>query len=430
MARVVLDTHAMKKLLILGAGTAGTIVANRMRGELGGDWSVTVVDPSVTHLYQPGLLFLPFGAHDEAAIVRERGATIGSGVEWCHEAVVAVDPSEQTVRLASERKLDYDLLVVASGSRIRPELTEGMRGPRWHKTISDFYTLDGALALRDILANFDRGRLVINIVEMPIKCPVAPLEFAFLADAYFNQRGVRKDVDIIYATPLDGAFTRPIASARLGHLLEEKNIIVQPEFAAAGVDDGSNVLRSYDDQTIPFDRLVTIPTHSGASFIERSGLGNELAFVPTDQRTLLAKGHENIFVVGDATDVPASKAGSVAHFEADGLVKNLLRVIAGKAPENEFDGHANCFVETGHGKGMLIDFNYDLEPVPGKYPLPVIGPFSLLEESRINHLGKLAFRWVYWNALLPGKPMPMPAQMQMLGKHIESSPDGASPPAE
>ncbi len=409
----------MKHLLILGAGTAGTIVANRMRRSLSKEWRVSVVDPSDTHLYQPGLLFLPFGAKDEAELVRLRGDTLGSGLEWVRQGVERVEPEKNRVVLEDESVLDYDILVIATGSQVRPDMTEGLVDKRWHKSISDFYTLQGSLALREMLAKFERGRLLVNIVEMPIKCPVAPLEFVFLADAYFTERGIRNQVEIVYATPLDGAFTRPIASQKLGYLLEQKNIRVETEFATASVDDGKNALVSFDGRSLDFDLLVTIPTHTGADFVEPSGLGDELSFVPTDSRTLQAKGHDNIFVIGDATDVPASKAGSVAHFEADGMVINLERYIAGKPLAEEFDGHANCFVETGHGKGMLIDFNYDVEPLPGKYPVPGVGPFSLLKESRINHLGKLAFRWVYFNGLLPGKPMPMAAQMSMLGKQVQ-----------
>jgi sulfide:quinone oxidoreductase len=245
---------------------------------------------------------------------------------------------------------------------------------------------------------------------------VAPLEFAFLADAFFKERGTRSGVEITFVTPLDGAFTRPIASTRLGHLLEEKGIKVEREFACESVDGAAGKLTAYDGRSLDFDLLVTVPTHSGAEFVTRSGLGNELGFIPTDKYSLAAKGLEGVFVIGDATDVPASKAGSVAHFEAETLVENLERAVAGKALLSTFDGHANCFVETGDGKALLIDFNYDTEPLPGTYPLPGIGPFSLLEESRVNHQGKLAFRWIYWNGLLPGKPIPVPAHMSMLGK--------------
>ena len=405
----------MKHLLILGAGTAGTMIANRMVKKLPHkEWQITVVDPDATHLYQPGLLFLPFGNHDEAELVRARATTLDDRVHWNRQSVVEIDTQARSVGLDDTTRLPYDLLVVASGSRIRPDLTEGLLGDAWQRSIFDFYTLDGAVKLRDAFAQFRGGRVVINLVELPIKCPVAPLEFAFLADEFFEKQGIRGDVELTYVTPLDGAFTKPIASARLDHLLAEKKVKVVTEFSTGSVTDHGLV--SYDERRVPFDLLVTIPTHSGANFVERSGLGNELAFIPTDHHSLAAKGLDNVFVVGDATDVPASKAGSVAHFEAETLIENLERAAAGRELVSTFDGHANCFVETGGGKALLIDFNYDVEPLPGKYPLPGVGPFSLLTESKLNHQGKLAFRWIYWNGLLPGKPIPVPARMSMAGK--------------
>ncbi|MEZ4410384.1 MAG: FAD/NAD(P)-binding oxidoreductase [Polyangiales bacterium] len=405
----------MRHLVILGAGTAGTMVANRMVRRLSPrDWTVTVIDPETVHLYQPGLLFLPFGDRDEQELLRPRANTLDEGVTWVPQAVRAVDVGGRRVETDDGRSFPYDLLVIATGAQVRPDLTEGMLGDLWQRSAFDFYTLDGATKLRDALERFKGGRLVINVVEMPIKCPVAPLEFAFLADAYFRRKGMREGVEITFATPLDGAFTRPVASKRLGHLLEEKNIKVVTEFACGSVTDGKVV--SYDEREIPFDLLVTVPTHSGADFVTRSGLGNELGFIATDKHTLAVKGADGVFALGDATDVPASKAGSVAHFEAETIIENLERAAAGKALEPSFDGHANCFVETGDGKALLIDFNYDTEPLPGKYPLPGIGPFSLLEESAINHQGKKAFRWIYWHGLLPGKPIPVPAHMSMAGK--------------
>lgn len=405
----------MKNLVILGAGTAGTTVANRMRTRLPRDWALTVVDPEPLHLYQPGLLFLPFGARDEAKIQRSRQGTLPD-VHWVREAVSLVDPDARSVALENGDRLAYDLLVIASGSQTRPQETSGMLGGEWRRSIHDFYTLDGALALREALASFEGGRLLVNVVEMPIKCPVAPLEFLFLADAFFGRKGIRDKVDLVYATPLDGAFTKPVAARILGSMLAAKGIRVETEFATGEVDASGHKLRSYDNREVGYDVLVTIPTHFGAAFVEASGLGNELAFVPTDPHTLLAKGHDDIFVLGDATDLPSSKAGSVAHFQAEVLQDNLLRSVQGRSLEPGFDGHTNCFIESGFGKAILIDFNYETEPLQGRFPLPLLGPMSLLGESRINHMGKLAFRWIYWNALLPGRPLPVPTRMLMRGK--------------
>lgn len=406
----------MKRVAIVGAGTAGTMVANRLRRRLPRDWRLTLVEPEGDHLYQPGLLFLPFGARDEARLVRPRARTIGAGVEWLRDRVVAVDADRRSIALESHGPLSYDLLVIASGAQLRPAETAGMLDGGWRRNVHEFYTLEGAQALRDALANFRGGRLAVNVVEMPIKCPVAPMEFLFLADEFFTRRGIRDRVDLVYVTPLDGAFTKPVCNRVLSHLIADKRIRLETEFNAGEVDAAGGRLVSYDEREVGFDLLVTIPIHGGAPFVSASGLGNELGFVPTDPHTLRAKAHDDIFVLGDATDVPTSKAGSVAHFQAEVLEDNLLRAMAGRSLEEGFDGHANCFIETGFGKALLIDFNYDVEPMPGAFPLPVVGPMRLLKETRLNHLGKLAFRSVYWNALLPGRPLPVTTKMSMLGK--------------
>jgi sulfide:quinone oxidoreductase len=406
----------MKNLVILGAGTAGTTVANRVVNKLPKDWSLSVVDPEADHLYQPGLLFLPFEENGEAPIQRPRQKTLRPGVQWLRDGVEKVDPDRRRVHLSSGGTLPYDLLVVASGARTSPDETPGLLGPEWRKSIHDFYTLDGARALRRALREFKGGRLVVNMVEMPIKCPVAPLEFLFLADDYFTKRGIRDRVDLVCATPLDGVFTKPVCTRVLGSMLDERGVSVEKEFSVGEVDGDNRELRAYDGRKIGYDLLVTIPTHKGAAFIEASGLGNELAFVPTDPRTLVTKSDDHIFALGDATDLPSSKAGSVAHFQSEVLEENLLRTIRGKSLLPEFDGHSNCFIESGNGKALLIDFNYDTEPLPGRFPFPVIGPMPLLKEARRNHWGKLLFKWVYWNGLLPGRPFPIPQRMSMAGK--------------
>lgn len=406
----------MKKLVILGAGTAGTTLVNKMRRRLGSELEITIVDQDETHLYQPGLLFIPFGMYSKEDVVAPRGDFIPSGAELIVAPVSGVDPYAQVVVLDDGRRLDYDQLVIATGTHPRPDQTPGLEGDAWGVTVHDFYTLQGSLALAEALRRFDGGRLVVNMVELPIKCPVAPLEFAFLADWHFRERGMRDRVEIVFATPLSGAFTKPIASDLLGGMLAEKKILVEPDFYAGGVEDGTLV--SYDDRTIPFDLLVTVPVNMGSSFVGASGLGDELDHVPVDKHTFLATGYENVWAIGDAADLPTSKAGSVAHFAVDVFAENFPRHVAGLPMEERFDGHANCFVESGDGRAMLIDFNYDTEPLPGKYPIPGIGPFSLLKETHVNHWGKLAFKWMYWNGLIKGRPMPVPTEMMMAGKHI------------
>ena len=413
-----------KRLLILGAGTAGTMIANRLRRKLDQtEWDITIVDHDDVHPYQPGFLFLPFGELSPRQVKKSRHHFLPDGVNFVMGDVDLVEPATHTVVLTDSRKLPYDYLVIASGTHPRPDQTPGMLGSQWRRSIFDFYSYDGAMALRDALQSFDGGRLVVHITDMPIKCPVAPLEFTFLVDAWLRERGMRERVELVYVTPLPGAFTKPIASDHLGGMLDERNVQVEPDFMVERIDEEAKALVSYDERTVPFDLLVTVPLNMGAEFVARSGLGDELNYVHVDPHTLQSKAYPEIFAVGDASDIPASKAGSVAHFAVEDFVENFLDLINGRPMSRSFDGHANCFIESGNGKGLLIDFNYDTEPLPGKYPLPVVGPLELLKESRANHLGKLAFRWIYWNVLLPGRPIPLPAHMSMLGKTVPTPKD-------
>ena len=398
------------EVLILGAGTAGTMAAAGLRKRLPAGNRITVVDTDDVHVYQPGLLLLPFGVYEERQIVRSRRAVLPKGVDMVTGDIEVVDPAERTVTLSGGTVLRYDQLVIATGTSPRPDQTPGMTDT---PGVHEFYTLAGSLALREALAAFSGGKLVVGITEMPIQCPVAPLEFAFLADAHFRKRGIRDRVEITYVTPLDGAFTKAVCSRELGHLLTERNITLETDFMLEHVEDGKLV--SYDEREIEFDLLATVPINMGADYVARSGLGDELNYVPTDKHTLRAEGHDDIWVVGDAGNLPTSKAGSVAHFSMEVFLTNFMDAQAGRPPSASFDGHSNCFIESGDGKALLIDFNYDVEPLPGTYPLPKVG-LPLLRESRLNHLGKLSFRYLYWYALLPERKLPIPSAMSMRGK--------------
>jgi sulfide:quinone oxidoreductase len=407
----------MKKLLVLGAGTAGTMVVNRLCRLLDGDeWQMTIVDPHETHYYQPGFLFIPFGMYGKADVVKPKRDFIPAGVEVIKAEADVIEPDQNRVKLVDGRILQYDFLVIATGAQTRPEETPGLLEHEWHKSIFDFYNIEGAMALAKHLRNWQGGRMVVNVVENPIKCPVAPLEFLMLADWFFHEQGIRDRVELIYATPLSGAFTKPIAAKHLGDILERKNIKVVPDFMVEHVDPDAKKLVHYDESEVEYDLLVTIPLNKGDELLARSGMGDELNFVPVDKHTFLSPKWSNVFVLGDAAAIPTSKAGSVAHFAVDCFSENFLRHIDGLEMHPTFDGHANCFIESGFGKGLLIDFNYDVEPLPGRYPMPGVGPFKLLQESEMNHWGKMMFRWMYWNILLKGQELPLPARMSMAGK--------------
>ncbi|TQJ86204.1 NAD(P)/FAD-dependent oxidoreductase [Streptomyces sp. SLBN-31] len=395
-----------KHIVILGSGTAGTMTANRLRRAYDeSELRITVVDQDDSHVYQPGLLFVPFGLAQPHALVRSRPHQLHDGVDYRRARIDRVDLDARTVYFAVGGWIAYDVLVVATGARLLPEETEGLTGPGWGENVLTFYDLPGAVGLHHALERFEGGRVVVDVADMPVKCPVAPLEFAFLADWYFQRRGIRDRVELTYATPLDGAFTKPVAAKALSGLLERKGIELVTEFTLGEVDGKGGRLVSYDEREVPFDLAVVVPLHGGAEYVERSpGLGDELGFVPVDPHTLQLPDRPEVFAIGDAAGLSASKAGSVAHFEGEVLVRNIGRFLAGQPLDGSFDGHANCFVETGFHRALLIDFNYDTEPLPGHFPGPVGLP--LMKESHAAHLGKLAFEWLYWHSLLPGRELP------------------------
>ena len=408
-----------KTIVVLGGGTGGTLIANRLRRMLDRSAvAIVVIDADDEHVYQPGLLFVPFGKAEPGRLTRQRQRQLRSGVTFRQAAVDRVDLDGNEVLLAGGDRIGYDVLVIATGARLVPQETEGLTGPGWMERVFTFYTLDGAVALRHALAEFDGGRLAVAVMDMPIKCPVAPLEFCFLADSYFRERGIRDKVELTYVTPLDGAFTKPVCDRQLSGLLKDKGVSLVTEFNNGEVAGADGKLVSFDGREVPFDLAVVIPLHGGQAYVERSpGLGDELGFVPVDQRTLQSKARPNVFVIGDAADIPTSKAGSVAHFEGDVVARNIASYLAGEPLGADFDGHTNCFIESGSGKALLIDFNYGTEPLTGHFPGPVGLP--LLRQSRLNHLGKLAFGWLYWHVLLPGREIPaVHSRMPAAGKHF------------
>lgn len=407
----------MKKIVILGAGTAGTMVANHLTHLMDlSQWQISIVDEDPIHYYQAGYIFVPFGKANPNRLMKSKQNYIPNKVRWIQQKIELIQPENNKVVLGDKTVLDYDFLVIATGCDIYPEDTPGLAEHEWGKSIHSFYTLKSAVALAEKMKNFKGGRVVVNVVENPIKCPVAPMEFLLLSDAYFTQKGIRDRVEIVYATPNSGAFTKPVASKLIGDLLDRKNVKVEADFYIERADPDAKKIISYDERELEYDLLVSVPVNKGADVVGKSGLGDELNFSPVNKSTFLSDKFDNIFVLGDASNAPTSKAGSVAHYAVDLFGENFVRYTEGKELEEKFDGHTNCFIESGFGKGVLLDFNYDQEPLPGVFPIPGIGPFKLLQESRLNHLGKLSFEWMYWNILMRGNKVPLAPTMTMAGK--------------
>lgn len=417
----------MKDIVILGAGTGGTIAANMLSHKLNlKEWRITVIDKADTHLYQPGLLFIPlrlYGYADTGDVAKSIQDPLPSNITFVSTDIKSIDHQNKKVE-TENGKFDYDWLVCALGCRIAPEEIEGLEDA-WGKEVHSFYTLDSALAFQKALDDMREGRLVIDIAEMPIKCPVAPIEFAFLADYYFHLKGIRDRIDITLVTPFSGAFTKPVANRVLSEIAAEKQINVVPNFSLSSIDAGKKTMNAYEGSTLEYDVACAIPPNIGPDAIEDSGLGDGTGYALTDPRTLKSRKADCIYFLGDNTNVSTSKAGSVTHFEAETVVENLLREIDGEKPLPSFDGHANCFIESGFHKALLIDFNYDVEPLTGSFPLPYVGPFSLLKETHMNHMGKIAFKWIYWDMLLPGylpKVPLLPSHMNFVGKDVTTAP--------
>jgi len=410
----------MKQIVILGAGTAGTMVANHLVHLMDlNQWQITIVDEDPIHYYQAGYIFIPFGMATEKEMIKPKSKYIPSKVKMLQTKVELIQPENNKVVLQNKTVLDYDFLVIATGCDIYPEETPGLAEHEWGKSIHSFYTLKSAVALAESMKNFKGGRVVMNVVENPIKCPVAPMEFLMLADSYFTKKGIRDRVELLYATPNSGAFTKPVASKLIGDMLDRKNIKVEADFYIERADPDAKKIISYDEREVEYDLLVTVPVNKGADVVGKSGLGDDLNFSPVNKHTFLSDKFENIFVLGDASNAPTSKAGAVAHYAVDLFGENFKRYTEGKELDEKFDGHTNCFIESGYGKGVLLDFNYEQEPLPGLFPVPGIGPFSLLQETRLNHLGKISFQWMYWNILMRGRRVPLAPTMTMAGKWVD-----------
>jgi len=405
-----------KKIVVLGAGTGGTIISNNLRRHLPEEWEITVIDRDDKHIYQPGMLFVPFDIQKSSTLTRSRKKYILPGINFVIDEITHIDPEKREVK-TKNHSFSYDFLVISTGCKIVPEENDGLMDA-WGKNAFTFYSIEGADLLRQKLKEFDGGKLVLNIAELPFKCPVAPIEFVFLADWYFKKRGIRNKVEIELVTPLTGAFTKPKASAVFGESAREKNISITPKFELNEMNGKEKYIESIQGDKIPYDMLVIIPTTIGDEVISKSGMDDGIGYVPTNINTLQALKHERVYVIGDATNVPTSKAGSVAHYEADVVVFNIMSEIHGTKPEEIFDGHSTCFIVYSKGTSSLIDFNYKIEPLPGKFPLPHMGPFSLLKETKANWYGKLGFEWLYWNVLLAGKHLGMPPTLVMAGKEV------------
>jgi len=370
-----------KHIVIVGGGLAGTIVANGLCRQLGeqlrsGEARITMIGNTDTHMYQPGLLYVPFGKIREAELFRDQRKVLDRRVTFTIDAATNIDVDNNRVTCESGKNYDYDYVVIATGSRIRPDNIPGMEeGAHW------FYDLDGARKMRDALRDFEGGKIVVN-VNAPHKCPVAPLEITFMLRDYMASRGLLDKTEITYTYPIGRLHAlEPVANWTVPEF-DKYGIKSETFFNTKEVDPAAKTITSEEGSTLPYDLLVTIPPHSGAQVILDSDLGAG-GWVPTGKETLLRDGSTNVFVVGDTTNIPISKAGSTAHFEADTIIDNLASLVMEGQWARNYDGKVFCFVETGMSTGTYVWFNYTTPPNPGP-------------PSQMLHWFKLAYNRLYW----------------------------------
>jgi sulfide:quinone oxidoreductase len=370
-----------KRILIVGGGVAGTIIANglcrQIRSELSsGAVTITMIGASDKHMYQPGLIYVPFGKMRESELFRDQRKILDSRVAFFVDPAKNIDIDGKLVTTQSGKTHGYDYLVIATGSRIRPDLVPGMaEGAHW------FYDLDGARKMRDALNAFEGGRIVVN-VNAPHKCPVAPLEITFMLREFLAGKGVMDKSEITYTYPIGRLHAlEPVAQWTVPEF-QKYGIKSETFFNTKSVDPKEKTITSEEGVTLPYELLITIPPHSGQQVITDSKLGAG-GWVPTNKLTLLREGSDNVFIVGDTTNIPISKAGSTAHFEADTVVDNLVSLIKEQRWSRNYDGKVFCFVETGMTTGTYVWFNYTTPPNPGP-------------PSQMIHWFKLGYNRLYW----------------------------------
>ena len=384
----------MHRILILGGGVGGTLTANllakRLRRQLkAGEASITVVDQTGKHTYQPGFMYIAMGGERAERLQRPERGLLDPRVSLVVGEVDRVDDGAQIVSLATGERLAYDFLVLASGARIMPEAIEHFETEAHH-----FYSAEAALRLRHALDSFIGGRIVVGIASMPYKCPPAPLEVSFLIEAELRQRGLRDASELHFCSPIGRAFNIESVSEMATPILEQKGIELHIFFNVEAIDPARKVVQSLEGEELPYDLLVLVPPHHGAQFLIDSGLAPAPGgWLPTDRHTLQVGGRPNVYALGDATDLPLSKAGSTAHFEAPVVTERIVAAIEGREAAGkhaDYEGKVMCFFEIGDGKGTLLQFDYDHPPKPPK-------------PNQLFHLGKIVFNKAYWHTVPKGR---------------------------
>ena len=383
------------RVVVLGGGVGGTLVANLLDKELGREGRVTVIDPTGMHHYQPGYLYVALGQANGRWLVRDERTLLRRSVDLVVEKAIRIHPHAGTVQLERGGSLEWDHLVIATGARLVhdqvPGLVEGSHG---------FYSLEDAQRLREALRRFRGGRILVGIAGIPYKCPPAPVGFVFMVEEYLRRRGIRDRSEVTLLSPLNRAFTIESASKVVQPIMEQRGIGLTTFFNVEEVDPGAGTVSSLEGEKAEYDLLVLVPPHRGQQVVMDSGLGDAAGWLPTDRHTLQVEGQDRIFAMGDATNLPISKSGSTAHFEAPVVASRIASLIRGTAPKTNYGGKVMCFLETGNRAATILRFDYEHPPAP---PQP----------NLLWHSAKWMFNRLYWETVPQGRmpenvPLPIP----------------------
>jgi sulfide:quinone oxidoreductase len=373
------------EVAVLGGGVGGTLVANLLDRSLGRDVHITVVDPTGMHDYQPGYLYVALGQARGHWLSREERSLLRSGVDLAIEEAVRIHPDAGTIQLERGGSLSWDYLVIATGARLVPDQIPGLTEGSF-----DFYSLAGAERLAQELGRFRGGRIKVGVAGIPYKCPPAPVEFTFMVDGYLRERDLRDRSEVELLSPLNRAFTIESASKLIQPIMRSRGIGLTTFFNVEAVDPSAHVVESLEGEKQEYDLLVLVPPHEGAEVVKTSNLGDSSGWLPTDRTTLNVNGYDNVFALGDATDLPISKSGSTAHFEAPVIASRIASLVKGTTPKTNYGGRVMCFLETGDGKATSLRFDYEHPPIPP-------------EPNRAWHIAKWLFNRLYWETVPQGR---------------------------